>query len=163
MGRTLRNAGDVMSERLHIPNRRELPAVWIEKRRSHLLAELAGSPVMARRRRRIVIAVVPAVLLLLATTGFTTYALTREPTHLNSIGCYDAPSLHANTAIVSADARDPVAICAGVWQEGALGENIPRQLDACVLQSGAIGVFPRSNGGDTCGSLGLARLPASPP
>ncbi|HEX6662333.1 MAG TPA: hypothetical protein VF025_01550 [Gaiellaceae bacterium] len=150
-----------MSERLRIPTRRELPAAWIERRRSHLLAELAGRLAASRRRRRIVIALVPAVLVLLAATAFTTYAVTREPTHLESIGCYDRASLGANTAIVSADGRDPVTICAAVWRQGALGTNVPKQLEACVLQTGAIGVFPRSDGGDTCGSLGLARLPAS--
>jgi hypothetical protein len=150
-----------MTEKLRIPDRRELPAAWIERRRSHLLAELGGRPATSRRRRRIVIALVPAVLLILAATAFTTYALTREPTHLESIGCYEGASLRANTAIVSADGRDPVTICAGVWRQGAFGTNTPRRLEACVLQSGAVGVFPRADAGDTCGSLGLARLPAT--
>jgi hypothetical protein len=149
-----------MTEKLRIPDRRELPAVWIEGRRDHLVAELAGRPATPRRRRRIVIALVPAVAVLLGATAFTTYALTREPTHLESIGCYDRASLGANTSVVSADGRDPVTICAGVWRQGALGANVPKQLEACVLQTGAIGVFPGSEGGDTCSSLGLARLPA---
>jgi hypothetical protein len=103
---------------------------------------------------------VPAVVILLAATAFTTYSLTREPKHLESVGCFDRASLSANTAIVSADGRDPVTICTDVWQEGALGTPVPKQLEACVLQTGAIGVFPRS-GDDTCGALGLAPLPAS--
>jgi len=150
-----------MTEKLHIPDRRELPAAWIEGRREHLLAELAGQPTASRRRRRIVVALVPAVAALLVATAFTTYALTRQPTHLESIGCYDRASLSANTAVVSADGRDPVTVCAGVWREGALGTNVPQQLEACVLQTGAVGVFPRSPGEDACDSLGLARLPAS--
>jgi hypothetical protein len=150
-----------MTEKLRIPARRELPAAWIEQRRDHLLAELACCPATSRRRRRVAIALVPAVLVLLAATAFTTYQLTREPTHLESIGCYDRASLRANTAIVSADGRDPVTTCADVWRQGALGRNIPEQLEACVLQTGAIGVFPRVLGGDTCGSLGLAHLPTS--
>lgn len=147
-----------MSSRLRIPDRRELPAAWIELQRDHLLDELAHHP--ARRRRRLVVALVPAVVVLLAATAFTTYALTRNPTHLESIGCYDRASLSANTAVVSADGRDPVAICTDVWQQGALGEPIPTRLEACVLQSGAIGVFPSARNG-TCGALGLAPLPAS--
>jgi hypothetical protein len=152
-----------MTEKLRIPNRKELPAAWIEQRRDHLLAEIAGRAAPSRRRRRLGIALVPAVLLLLGATAFTTYTLTRQPTHLESIGCYDRASLDANTAVVSADGRDPVTACAEVWRQGALGPNVPTQLEACVLQSGAIGVFPRSAGGDTCGSLGLARVPVARP
>ena len=98
----------------------------------------------------------PALLVLLAATAFTTYKLTRHPAHLESVGCYDRASLSANTAVVGADGRDPVAICADVWHQGALGQPVPRHLEACVLQTGAIGVFP-----GTCSSLGLAPLPAS--
>jgi hypothetical protein len=149
-----------MSENPRIPARQELPSAWIERHREYLLEELARRPVAERRRRRLVMALVPAVVILLAATAFTTYALTREPTHLESVGCYDRPDLDANTAIVSADGRDPVAICSSVWQQGALGRKIPKRLQACVLRTGAIGVFPAS-GHDTCGALGLAPLPAS--
>ena len=145
---------------VRIPDRRELSAAWIERHRDHLLGELARRPAAQRRRRRVVIALVPAVVALLAATAFTTYSLTREAKHLESIACYDRASLEANTAIVDADGRSPVAICAGVWQQGALGTHAPKRLEACVLQTGAIGVFPRS-GRDTCGALGLAPLPAS--
>lgn len=145
--------------KLRIPERRELPAAWIEARREHLLAELSRRPATRRRRRRVALVLVPAVLVLFAATAFTTYALTRNPTHLESIGCYDRASLAANTAIVSADGRDPVAICAEVWRQGALGQAVPKQLEACVLETGAIGVFPGSDG--TCKALGLAPLPAS--
>jgi hypothetical protein len=102
------------------------------------------------------------VIVLLATTAFTTYSLTRgEPSHLESVGCYDRADLRANTAIVDADGRGPLAICAEVWQQGALGKGaVPKRLEACVLQTGAVGVFPSSAAG-TCSKLGLARLPAS--
>ena len=146
-----------MTQKLRIPDRRELPAAWIELRREQLLGELEPHP---QRRRRLVIALVPAVLVLLAATAFTTYKLTRNPTHLESVGCYDRASLSGNTAIVGADGRDPVAICSDIWQQGALGKPIPRQLQACVLQTGAIGVFPVTRR-NTCGELGLAPLPAS--
>ena len=149
-----------MSDKLRIPDRREVPATWIERQRDFLLDELAGKSAAQRRRRRLVIVLVPATFILLAATAFTTYSLTRQPKHLESIGCFDRASLSANTAIVSADGRDPVKICTDVWQQGALGTPVPKQLAACVLQTGAIGVFPRS-GDDTCGALGLAPLPAS--
>ncbi|HEY6151620.1 MAG TPA: hypothetical protein VIW19_13950 [Gaiellaceae bacterium] len=144
-----------MTEKLRIPERRELPATWIELLRDHLADELAPR---RQRRRRLVIALVPAILILLAATAFTTYKLTRNPTHLESVGCFDRASLRANTAIVDADGRDPVAICTEIWQQGALGKDVPKQLQACVLQTGAIGVFPGRN---ACAALGLAPLPAS--
>jgi hypothetical protein len=148
-----------MTQKLRIPDRRQLPAAWIELRREHLLDELAPAAGV-ERRRRIVIALVPAFLVLLAATAFTTYKLTRNPSHLESVGCYDSASLAANTAVVGTDGRDPVAICSEIWQQGALGRPIPKQLQACVLKTGAIGVFP-ATGDDTCGALGLAPLPAS--
>jgi hypothetical protein len=149
-----------MSDDVRIPESRKLSAAWIDRHRNHLLNELARQPAAERRRRRIVIALVPAVLVLFAATAFTTYALTREPSHLESIGCYDRMDLAANVAVVSADGRSPVAICSEVWQQGALGKNVPKSLEPCVLETGAIGVFPGS-GPDTCSELGLAPLPAS--
>src|SRR5438132_6363501 len=149
-----------MSNRLRLPDRRQLSSAWIEAHKKHLLGELTRQPAAERRRRRFVLVLVPAVVVLLAATAFTAYSLTRNPTHLESIGCYDSASLTANTAIVSADGRDPVAICSEVWQQGALGTHVPKRLAACVLHTGAIGVFPRT-GENTCGALGLAPLPAS--
>jgi len=150
-----------MTHELRIPARRDLPADLLERQKDYLLDELLLLPGRERRRRRLVLVLVPAVIALLAATAFTTYALTREPTHLESIGCYDRADLRSNTAIVNADGRNPIAICAAVWQQGALGNgSVPERLDACVLESGAIGVFP-SSGADTCGTLGLAPLPAS--
>jgi hypothetical protein len=150
-----------VNDELNIPHR-DLPPGRLQLRKEHLVSELSrhgrGSP---RRRRRLGLILVPAVVILLAVTGFTTYALTREPTHLESIGCYDKASLAANVAVVSADGRDPTAICTDIWQAGGLpGAAVPDRLAACVLDSGAIGVFP-SSGAQTCENLGLADLPAS--
>jgi hypothetical protein len=102
---------------------------------------------------------VPAVVAVLVATGFTTYALVREPTHLESIGCYGRASLDANVAVVSSDERDPTDVCGEVWRTGGFGEEgkIP-QLTACVLDTGAVGVFPGSPA-KTCSELGLAELP----
>jgi hypothetical protein len=147
-----------MKEMLQIPERRELPAAWIAQHREFLLEEVRRP--RGKRRRRLLIALVPAVVVLLGATAFTTYSLTREPKHLESIGCYDRASLAANVAVVGADGRDPVAVCKQVWLQGALGSRVPERLEACVTSTGAIGVFPSSRG-DTCGSIGLAPLPAS--
>ena len=150
-----------MNEELHIPER-DLPAGRLQQRKEQLVSELSmWDRIARRRRRRFVLVLVPAVIAILAVTGFTTYALTREPTHLETVGCFDKAALDADVAIVSADGRDPTAICAEIWQEGDLrGAPGPTSLAACVLESGAIGVFP-SAGASTCETLGLADLPAS--
>lgn len=67
----------------------------------------------------------------------------------------------SNTTIIEADGRDPVAVCAEVWQQGAFGAAPhPDALETCVLESGAVGVFP-SSGTRACTRLGLAPVPAS--
>jgi hypothetical protein len=147
-----------------IPAERDLPRGRVTARRTALLSELAHWSSNARRRRqRRVLVLVPAVLVFLLATGFTTYALTREPTHLESVACYDRVALDANVTVVGADERHPLDICGEVWRTGGFGEagEIPT-LAACVLQTGAIGVFP-SGGRPTCEALGLANLPPDYP
>ena len=143
------------------PAARSLPPGRLELRKEHLISELnVRAEGARRRRRRLTLIAVPAVLLLLAATGFTTYVLTREPTHFESLGCFDRASLDANVTVVSSDGRHPVAICRELWRGDAMSDAAtPKKLTACVLESGAIGVFP--GGRDTCGSLGLAALPPS--
>jgi hypothetical protein len=150
-----------VNDELHIPER-DLPPGRLQQRKEQLVSELSmWDRTARRRRRRFVLVLVPAVIAILGVTGFTTYALTREPTHLETVGCYDKAALDANVAVVSADGRDPTAICTEIWQRGDLpGVPVPGKLAACVLETGAIGVFP-SNGAGTCEELGLADLPAS--
>jgi hypothetical protein len=143
-----------------IPAERDLPAARLQRRKEHLVREAAASFGAGERRRKrwLFGALVPAVVLLLGATGIGTYLLTREATHLESVGCYATADLGADTTIVSADGRDPVAICAELWQEGVVGPGrAPAELAACVLESGAVGVFP-AVGRQTCNSLGLAKL-----
>jgi hypothetical protein len=151
-----------MNDELRIPAKRDLPPGRLQQRREQLVRELTiWDQAARRRRRRLVLVLVPAVIALLAVTGFTTYALTREPTHLESLGCYETAEVDGNIAVVDADGRDPVAICAELWQDGLMGHGpAPESLAACVLDTGPIGVFP-STGPDTCEQLGLADLPAS--
>ena len=125
------------------------------------MRELRLSDQAARRRkRRLALVLVPAAVLAVAATGFTTYVLTREPTHFETIGCFETADVEGNTTIVSADGRHPVTICAELWRKGDVGPGpAPKRLAACVLETGPVGVFP-SSGGDTCERLGLADLPA---
>jgi hypothetical protein len=140
-----------------IPPERDFPSGEHERRAKHLVRELTTT----RRRRRLVLSLVPAVAILLtAATGFTAYTLLRtEPTHLESIGCYDRASIGGNVTVVSPDGRSPVAQCRDLWQQGVVGEPVPAQLAACVLSTGPVGVFP-SEGDQTCERMGLADLSA---
>jgi hypothetical protein len=149
-----------MTERVSLPPERDLPPGRLQRRKEHLVSEVSGWDRAARRRRRrVVLILVPAVIVLLGLTGFTTYALTREPTHLDSLGCYETAALDGNVAIVKTDGRHPTAICGELWHDGDMGPGpAPESLAACVLTTGPVGVFP-SSGEDTCERLGLADLP----
>jgi hypothetical protein len=151
-----------MNDHLEPPAARDFPSGRLQQRKEHLVSELNLQEGSRRRRRhRLVLVLVPAVFAFLIATGFTTYVLTRDVTHFESIGCYDKASTGANTTVVKADGRDPVAICAELWAQGVVGAGpVPDQLAACVLETGAIGVFPTS-GTETCARLGMADLPAS--
>ena len=143
-----------------IPAQRDLPPGRLRLRKEHVVREVTmWDRAAQRRRRRLALVVVPAVLAVLAVTGFTTYALTREPTHLESVGCFETAELEGNIAVVNADGRNPMAICAELWRQGDIGPGpAPESLAACVLETGAIGVFPSSREG-TCEQLGLTDLP----
>jgi hypothetical protein len=149
-----------MNDEPRIPAQRDLPPGRLQLRKEHLVREVAmWERAAQRRRRRLALVLVPAVLVALAVTGFTTYALTREPSHLESVGCFETAELDGNIAIVNADGRGPRAICAELWRQGDMGPGpAPESLAACVLETGAIGVFP-SSGEDTCEQLGLADFP----
>jgi hypothetical protein len=138
-----------------IPPERDLPRGQLERRSRHLVSELTST----RRRRRLLLSLVPAVAILLtAATGFTAYVLQRtEPTHLESIGCYERAADDANVAVISTDGRNPVAQCRDLWEEGSMGSPIPRRLAACVLATGPIGVFPSADD-RTCERMGLSDL-----
>jgi hypothetical protein len=149
-----------VNDRIDIPER-DLPPGRLQLRKEHLMSELSTHGRVARwRRRRLGLVLIPAVVVLLGVTGFTTYALTREPTHMESVGCFERASMNANVAVVSADGRDPAVICREIFQASDLSAPVPDELASCVLDTGAIGVFP-SSGAQTCELLGLADLPAS--
>jgi hypothetical protein len=140
-----------------IPAERDLPNGQMERRARHLVRELSAT----RRRRRLVLTLVPAVVILLtAAMGFTAYSLLRtEPTHFESIGCYDRADLSSGVAIISPDGSGAVEQCRKLWEEGSMGGPVPQQLAACVLSTGPIAVFP-STGASTCERMGLADLSA---
>lgn len=148
-----------MTDKLFIAPAREFPAVPLERRKEHLVSEVAGSERATRRRRRWLFgALVPATVLLLAATGIATYALTRSATEFEGLGCFEQTDVKGNVAIVGPDGRDPLIVCAEILsQMPGVPVDGPEDLAACVLDSGAAAVFPRT-GPETCQSLGLAKL-----
>jgi hypothetical protein len=79
----------------------------------------------------------------------------------HSVGCYDRPSLHADTTIVHG--ADPIATCAKLWREGIVdtgrGPSSPH-LVACAYEDSPVAlVFPGS-GSAVCRQLGLVQFPA---
>lgn len=98
-----------------------------------------------QRRRRWLVAGVAV------TAGIATAAAlavrTTPVTDPTSVGCYDAASTRANTVVVGTSGASPVDQCRGLWESGALGpEGTPSDatppLVACVVEGGALGVFP---------------------
>lgn len=111
----------------------------------------------ARRRRVYLVPIVAAAVL---TAGTIAWALSRGPTQHLSVGCYSAIALDARAAVVSATEASPVETCRRAWLDGAFGKP-PPPLEACVLPSGAVGVFP-SPEGDSCARLSLPPAPTEP-
>lgn len=109
--------------------------------------------------RRLLAGVVLPAALLAAGAG---YLLTRPVSYATGVACYDAVSLNANIAVPGPGGPDPVATCAQVWREGAMrpGVSVAPAQTACVLNSGAVAVFPSGNP-NTCARLGLRALPAA--
>jgi hypothetical protein len=115
-------------------------------------------PIRTHTRRRLAWVLIPAVLLAAAGTG---YALLRKASDPLLTVCYAGASLEADRAGVSPSSDDPVAACRALWlpggefnSDGTLAEP---PLQACLLDGGAIGVFPVDRfGGDICAALGLA-------
>lgn len=88
------------------------------------------------------------------------WALTHGASKHLTVGCYGATSLQARTVVVAAGPGSPVASCRQVWRRGDFGSRSVPHLEACVLPSGAIGVFPGP--AQTCKQLRLQPLSPAP-
>jgi hypothetical protein len=116
----------------------------------------------AGRRRSTGVAVGAGALVLSA--GVAGYAVIgRRPTAPLSVACFANADLLADTDVVPADGRGPVAACAEIWAGGGFGAPAAPRLRACVLDSGVVGVFPEAPGADVCLALGLAGVSAGGP
>ena len=125
----------------------------------------AAPPSVPRHRRnwrRRTWFIVPAVLLLVA-AGFGLFRQTTQPLF---VACYAQASLGADRTLIQPSGKDAVEACRPLWQPGGELNKTGRlpvpPLAACVLSSGAVGVFPRTAGQDVCGDLGLARPSNNP-
>lgn len=114
----------------------------------------------ARRRRARLLPLLAVLLVGLLAAGYAAIQAVTQPLE---IVCFSEPVLDATEVIgVEADERDPEAICAAAWQPGGeFGEQQAPPLVACVLDSGAIGVFPETHD-DLCQQLGLTRHEPGP-
>lgn len=140
-----------------------LPDEDTVRARREVLAEAVASsrngrgPIRARR----VLAVATALLVLGAGAAWAAGVFSADDVAVDAgVGCYDRPSLHADTTIFHA-AADPVAKCARLWREGVVdtkrGPASPH-LVACTGDGKPVYVFP---GGDSvCDRLGLVLLPS---
>lgn len=118
------------------------------------MSQISGAPTAiapSRPRRLLVVAVAVALAGVLTAAG---YALTRSTTPVATIGCYETDSLDSNTAVLAHGTKDPVGTCASTYASAFPNSQPPAHFAACVLPSGAVGVFP-STSVDTCKSLGL--------
>jgi hypothetical protein len=111
-------------------------------------------PVPVRRRRMARLALGVSVVTLSA--GVAGYALVGHRPTSENVSCYAAADLGADTAVAGAGATDAVAACAAMWARVGFGPAGKLNLRACLLASGAIGVFPEKPGTDVCLTLGLA-------
>lgn len=134
----------------------------IRARREVLAAAAAGSrhgrgPIRVRRA----LIAVAALLVLGGGAAWAAGVFSADDIAIDAgIGCYDRPSLHADTTIFHA-AADPVAKCAKLWREGVVdtrrGPASPH-LVACTGDGKPVYVFPGPDG--LCDRLGLVPLPS---
>ncbi len=121
----------------------------------------AGAPLRRRRRRHLVPVLVAASVF----GGAVAYGLLRDGvTRPELVACFGRADLEAPTEVPELIATGPVEACAGLWRQGVFGPvtEVP-PLAACVLPTGAAGVFPAMDGADVCTALNLVPILAPPP
>jgi hypothetical protein len=78
-----------------------------------------------------------------------------------TVVCHIRADLAASAVAALPTGADPVGSCLAEWRSGTFGSPSSPELAACVLPTGAIGVFPGPP--STCTRLGLAAVPAARP
>jgi len=153
---------------LRLPADRDLPPGRLWQRKEHLVKELVrmeretARPGRApgRRRRWLALVLAPAAALGVTAGAYAIIAHSARDV-VDGIGCYAEASTQSDTTVVVADGRDPVEVCAELWEEGVVAEGVGEvpPLVACVPpEDQAVSVFPGEQG--TCEELGMSPLPA---
>lgn len=151
-------AADPMAER-RPPDAADADAVAMRDEILAMDPEVADLDRRRQRRRRLVVAGVAVAAA--AATAAAILVATRRPTHVSSVGCFAEAATDADTTVVSSTGANPVDPCRQLWESGAMDPSVTSPdevppLVACVLESGAVGVFPTTScdqvdvaGGDT--------------
>lgn len=119
---------------------------------------LSGSPREHRPRRRVRARRLFGAILLpavAAIVGLAVWRVSESSTPGVTVRCFERASLNARSIDVLEHGRSPTLTCSSAWSNGSVGGGPVPRLQACVLASGKIGVFPRE-GGSVCSRLGLA-------
>ena len=132
---------------------RTLEQIVADARTRSRRLSLGRLPRLRLRRRVYLLALVP----LAGVVAAAAWALTHGATKQFTIGCYASPDLQAHTVVVASGDVSPIGTCRTVWERGDFGNQPTPPLQACVLPSGGIGVFPGSAEA-TCKQLHLAPL-----
>ena len=107
-------------------------------------AVLAGQSGAPAHRRRWIAGVAAAAAVATAAAIAVTTSRVQDPVR---VGCYDAPSTQASTAVVQVGDEGPVGTCEALWATGQIDPDVTDPADvpplvACTLDSGSVGVFP---------------------
>jgi hypothetical protein len=146
--------------RSYVPAQRTLERILSRPLPDAIAAGL-GVPLRRRRRpsrRRVIVAASAAAVVALVAAA-AAWIVTKSPSDPVRVACYSSASLKADAALLRTEPSDgPVAACAEVWRSGAFRSvsSTTPALAACVLSSGAVGVFPGD--ASVCDQLGLPRV-----
>ena len=109
----------------------------------------------AHVRRLYRVFLVPALAAAVAVAAAVVWLTTQTSPSSVTIRCYESASLDARSIQVVEHGRTPTLSCSTVWSSGSFGSGPVPRLQACVLPTGTIAVFPREDG-PVCTRLGLA-------
>lgn len=164
-----------------VPSNRALPPARRAALYHVLTEEVARTrePWWRRSRRAATVGIGAAALVFAGGAASAGYVMFRPATELQTVWCYNAPSLDEDQRILAGaanegagpiDINDPVAVCSQVWRDGLLPTEgasdapvVPADeappLTACTLSDGVAAVFPGDE--ETCPGLNLPRLQES--
>ena len=152
------DAEDVADAASTVEAQRALEEIIAGTRRSPTTQTLRRPRIRRLRRRTYLLALVPIA----GAIAAASWALTQGATKQLTIGCYASANLEAHTVVVEAGSDSVVDACRAVWQRGDFGNQPAPRLQACVLSSRAIGVFPSPTEA-ACSQLKLAPVTATTP